>query len=326
MQIQSKDVCVCYCLDQNFWEPTAISFHSLLSHLPKHSEISFLFVQEGLSKEQISFLREMAHKAGVEVAFKAPKSFSENAHTTELLSRAMYHRLFLHQLTDRKRILYLDGDTIISTDITGFATQNLEGKPIAAVCSPGAFPGRMVKHPITGREELFTDYLVRMGAETGVENSYINSGVLLIDADYWRAHEVHIDFAKMIATGEFVYAPDQDLLNAYFYGRIKLLSPNWNFQTSLFHSFKIKDVQIWMKANAAYYNDILGCQHSPAIIHYVYFKPWQHRVMKTGFDKTYLINCFKCFGLSSFFARALRVYMRKTFRKGNTISMDLSLE
>ncbi|WP_108819600.1 glycosyltransferase family 8 protein [Pseudovibrio sp. Alg231-02] len=326
MQIQSKDICVCYCLDKNFWAPTAVSFYSLLSNLPKNSQISFLFVHDDLSKQQISFLQDMAHKAGVTADFKAPKSFSNNAHTTKKLSRAMYHRLFLHQLTDRKRILYLDGDTIITTDITGFATQCLDSMPVAAVCSPGAYRGRTVKHPKTGKEELFLNYLVRMGADTGIQNRYINSGVLLIDADYWRAHDVHLDYTKMIDSGEFVYAPDQDLLNVYFNDKIKLLTPTWNFQTSLFHSIKSKNVQLWMKDNIAYYNDIQACKHSPAIIHYVYFKPWQKKGKKTTFDKIYLVSCFKCFGLSSFSLRTLGIYLRKSLRKRSSVSTVLALK
>ena len=325
MQVHSKDICVCYCLDQNFWAPTAVSFYSLLSHLPKNSEISFLFVQEGLNEQQTTFLRDMADKAGVDVNFKDPKAFSESAHTTKKLSRAMYHRLFLHQLTDRKRLLYLDGDTLVTTDITEFATQSLGGNPVGAVCSPGAHKERIVQNPKTGEKESFLDYLVRMGAEAGIQNRYINSGVLLIDADYWRANEVHRDYISMIDSGDFVYAPDQALLDVYFYGKIKQLAPTWNFQTSLFHSIRFKEIQGWMRENLGYYNDLLSSKDNPSIIHYVYFKPWQNKGTKTPFDTTYLLHCFKCFGLSRFSRQTLLVYIRKSLRKRRSVSIDLAL-
>lgn len=177
-------------------------------------------------------------------------------------SFSAYYRIMLARFLpqDVKRALYLDGDTLVNTDIRTFMVQDLEGKVLAAAPN---YP--QLKHTVQSRK-----------GETGYSFAshfcYFNSGVMLIDVENWRDENVQEKVLHFL-NAYHVLCPDQDALNAVFKDRVKILPYEWNLMWhNLVDPEEIK--RLWQEhpdsfADNSFYEN-LDC---PKIIHFS-VKPW----------------------------------------------------
>lgn len=90
------------------------------------------------------------------------------------MTKATYYRLFVTKILseDIDKVLYLDGDIVVDKSLKELWSTDLSGYGIAAV---------------TDMSENQHDYH-RLGYEKSL--GYFNAGVLLINLQYWREHNV----------------------------------------------------------------------------------------------------------------------------------------
>jgi lipopolysaccharide biosynthesis glycosyltransferase len=142
-----------------------------------------------------------------------PLSFSASH-----LPTAAYVRLLLSSILPPHvdRCAYLDIDLLVGRDIGELLDTDLKGHPIGMVAN-------------SGMDEVACGYVRdQLGLDP---DHYYNSGVLLIDAAAFRrdGHEEGLreQARRMPAT----WFADQDIINAYFRGRILPLDPAWNLRS-----------------------------------------------------------------------------------------------
>lgn len=171
--------------------------------------------------------------------------------------RTAWYRVLLPELLpDYERVLYLDTDMIVLRPLDALWATDLNEAALAAVTNP-LYP--FMDH----------DFLGDLGLRKQAE--YFNSGVLLINLDYWRRHGVmqHIlDFAA--EQGRSQEWPDQNALNVVLRDNWRRLAPEWNAQNTVF------DLPVdglpFSKEEA------LQARRSPAIVHFIGpYKPWHYR-------------------------------------------------
>lgn len=185
-----------------------------------------------------------------------------------------YYRIVLARFLpqDVKRALYLDGDTLVNTDIRPFMLQDLADKKLAAVPN---FP--QLKHTVQSRK-----------GETGYTFApyfcYFNSGVMLIDIENWRAENAE-EKALRFLDSYHVLCADQDALNAVFKDRVKILPYEWNLMWhNMIDPEKIK--KQWKEypepfADETFYENL----DQPKIIHFS-VKPWNSNGFRISTDCT----------------------------------------
>lgn len=169
------------------------------------------------------------------------------------LSKAAYFRILLGSTLPStvKKILYLDCDIIVDSNIYDLFSIDLSNYALAAVRDGDEVPVND-EH----RAQLnFTD-----------NTPYFNSGVILINLDFWRANEVEPALISFSTLDRFVYFHDQDALNYIFKDKWFELSPVWN-------KYNVRLLKNEMFHNEDDYKSYL---YKPKIIHYAsrYFKPW----------------------------------------------------
>lgn len=168
------------------------------------------------------------------------------------LTIAAYYRILLSSILDNsiKKIIYLDCDIIVNADILQLYNLEITNYPLAAVRDPWG--------------PLNESHRVQLGLEYGAD--YFNSGVLLVNLDYWRLHNSEFELLNFSKKDRIVYCHDQDALNYVFKNKWYRLSPCWNF----FNDSIIpqKEFQSEKDKKEIYSN--------PFIIHYfkVESKPW----------------------------------------------------
>lgn len=172
--------------------------------------------------------------------------------TTRSWSIVAWFRIFLPQYlpSDIKRVLYLDADTLVTDDLSELCALKMDGAAIAGV-----------PDPLTFEPETF----IRCGYRS--DQHYVCSGVLLMNLDYWRQHDLTssvLAYAKKHA--DSLRFPDQDAINAVCHDCKIILPLRFGVQASFFTS-----ACFYKKP---YVHDILLCLEHPAIIHFAGNAPW----------------------------------------------------
>ena len=121
-------------------------------------------------------------------------------------SQAALYRLLvgivLPQTIDR--IIYLDADTIVHMDIMELWRESVGAGGLAAVDEIAATQGDPAPQPLVASGEV-------------ERAAYFNSGVLLINLEYWREHpEFLTNGLQMLMTHPDCFCFDQDILNYSF--------------------------------------------------------------------------------------------------------------
>ena len=172
-----------------------------------------------LSEEDCGRLAETATSSHSSVRFHSVASDDlAGLPTTLLFGSIVWLRFFLpHLLLDRSRVIYLDSDTLVMSDLQGFWDTPLDPHPLAAVAN-------VVEPSVRPHVEAL-----------GIQypGGYFNSGVLLMDLDRMRAEQSSEQLLEAAADRrESLVWPDQDALNVVFARRWLPLHPRWNTQNS----------------------------------------------------------------------------------------------
>lgn len=172
---------------------------------------------------------------------------------SEHLSIESLYRLDLPNLLPKeiKKIVYLDADLIVLSDIKELYNVDLSNSYLAA-CN-----------------EYFPFLSQNLDLESDLD--YFNAGVLVINLDKWRKDnftQICLDFAK--TTNKKLYCLDQDILNGVLKGNWTRLGIEWNVVKTLFFETE-RYFEKFEKEK------ILSAIKNPKIVHYTDFsKPWYY--------------------------------------------------
>lgn len=152
------------------------------------------------------------------------------------LTFATLYRLFLPQLVDEPRILYMDTDLVADLDLAELWDTDLQGRPLGAVpdpCLSGAI-GRKGTTP----QAQWAARVARASLSMGIPMSrYFNAGVLLLDMAAIRRNGDFAAALQLVLSNPRLIHPDQDALNKVFFGRSAVIPQKFNY---LLHSAEVE--------------------------------------------------------------------------------------
>ena len=150
------------------------------------------------------------------------RRFTLNGHKGNLTT---FYRLVLPQLLpDVERLIYLDADTLVTSDLTALWESDLTGNFLGVVKDPG-----IGVEPRPTRKEDWWGYQL-LGPVDGEQ--YFNAGVLLMDLHLFRQYSISLYFYQfVIETIMFYVLEDQDALNLFFHGAVAFLPLEHNYIT-----------------------------------------------------------------------------------------------
>lgn len=211
---------ICFASDDAYAPFMGVALESVLAHASRQDLIRFHVLDNGISalnKRRITALRGR-HPAFSVTYYPVDAALLEglplvNSH----LSRTAYARLFMGCILPDfvQRVIYLDCDVVVRSSLAELARIQLDGQLVGGVEDLGVMKkARAGRHPWPYRKQ-----------------TYINSGVLLIDLARWRAEDVAGQLIRyMRAPAHPLQYEDQDVLNFALSGRVKILPPCWNGQ------------------------------------------------------------------------------------------------
>ena len=196
----------------------AVSMESVLANCKDTTSVTIycMVAPNTEGYEQIEKIVK-SHKAGADLVWCEVKE-EDNPFQNYEFSRwspVIFYRCIAHRFfKDIDKILYLDSDILVYRDISELFDTDIKDYVLAGVRDMA--PVNEKYHP-QGK-------YVREFAEKYLNNGpYINSGVLLINLRGMAKYENMLFETKIP-----LFYPDQDLLNATFFGKIKFLPLKYN--------------------------------------------------------------------------------------------------
>lgn len=268
----SQPLTIAFSFDENYAMPASISIASILRHLPESQECHIYVADMSLRAETKkffdSFVKNFKNKF---ISFIHPPKesilcFSTGEGPFKSASNACFSRLFLPQLLKEKSVLYLDSDTLTTTDITPLwkECQSID-QPLAMARDVFHIFFNVVRH----HDHRVLSARFRMLERLGIpdETPYYNSGVLFMNLDQLRSEDLIEKALHLNQTEpESRALPVQSILNTIYRGRIHELDFGWNYQ--------VQSEEFWR--NCGTYENLLDTKKfSPKILHFVSKdKPW----------------------------------------------------
>ncbi|MBF0409948.1 MAG: glycosyltransferase family 8 protein [Candidatus Riflebacteria bacterium] len=211
---------VVFCMDSNYTQHAAAALVSLLMH-NKPSELKIFIVSSQISKEDSGRLKAVADRFNTEFDFryldkKTLPKLKKHLHMTE----ATYYRLLLPELlTEINKVIYLDSDTLIETNLHELWNTDLENFGVAGYDEEKDFQ--------TQRLDLEPDF-------------YINAGILVINLSFWRENSISLkcfDWLKKNPDKNLLL--DQDAINSVLKFKKTRIGLKWNLGPASFEDRKI---------------------------------------------------------------------------------------
>ncbi|HEY1078064.1 MAG TPA: glycosyltransferase family 8 protein [Fontimonas sp.] len=239
--------------DQPYLPHCATTLLSLLEHHPD-ADIHLLH-PASVDAAELQRLRDMVGRGAARLTTHEVQADAiEGLPRLSEVTITMWLRALLPALLpDHSRVLYIDCDTLVVDDLSALWATDLDGVGVGAV--------RNIL-PAAAR-----DYPLSVGVPV---DAYFNSGVLLINLDYWRAQRVTealLAFGRARA-GQLKW-PDQDALNHVLRDAWRALPERYNAQNGM-----------WFMPNRHDYFSraaLRAATGAPAIVHFEgphLVKPW----------------------------------------------------
>lgn len=243
--------------DENYAPHLAVTAASIVGNAALEDRVSFHVLACGLSAGTRQELARIAARRGFPVHFVETRPemlhFAEQVATPmpdNVLPDLTYFRLMIGTLfPELDRLLYLDCDLVVRKSLGPLWNTPLCGKMLGAVEDQG-------------RDEKLAREKRLLGADP-----YLNSGVLLVDLEAWRAGEAERRFVEFAKTHRDLprYWHDQSLLNVVLKDEVLFLDRTWNSMVSTPE----------------------GIPENPAIVHYTFSKPWKYQYRHVPYADDY---------------------------------------
>lgn len=256
---QKKTITIAYATEEDYAKCTIISMLSILQASEKKVFFNFYIIVDhsfpnDYKKNILKYLNR--YKTQCKIKFKIVENEFENACLCiDFIKKPTYFRLLLPQLLNEKKCLYLDSDTVICKDLQLLFDIEMNEDYVAGVKAPAY---------ILGNNE---NYCRRISLPN--MQQYINAGVLLMNLEQMRKDNVVEKFLDLLPL--YLPSQDQDIINCVCYGKITLLSFEFNVMTK-YAAWEISDYKDIFSSE-----EIKRAWNDPYIIHYAdRIKPWNN--------------------------------------------------
>lgn len=240
------------CADDNYAMPCGVCLTSLFEN-NKEVECNVYILTVGFSEATNALFTQLAEKYQQTIQIvPIDSSLFQNLKVSDRFRESIYYRFLIPDIVKGNKALYLDCDIIVTSSLKELWETDVTEYACAAVEDQRG--DDIVQH---NRIEMYS--------------TYFNSGVLLMNLNYWRQHDVKQQLVDYIyANPDRCLYPDQDALNVVLEHRVKFLDYKFNYQQQM--SLPSAELYLhrskWEQANK--YTEEL-----PVIIHYSSnLKPW----------------------------------------------------
>lgn len=215
-----KEIPIFFAVDDTYIPFLAVSLQSLVDNSSEKNKYEIKILYTHVSEENMQKIKKY-EKENIKIEFvdlsNNLQKVQGKLYTRNYFTSTTYYRLFIPELYPQyDKVLYIDSDVTILTDIAGLYNQEIGDNLVAAI------PDGAVQ-----TIEVFQEYVEKV---IGVidYNNYFNAGILLMNLKELRKYKFQEKFLYLLEKVKYEVAQDQDYLNRLCKGRVKLLDDLWN--------------------------------------------------------------------------------------------------
>ena len=257
-------VSVCFSSDNNYAKYLGIAIQSIV-HFANPKNTYDIYVLDDKISELTTMKIHKLEKSNVQVhfidiSFLYQKYDVSSFHISGHISKAAYFRLFMPEIfPTHDKMIYLDCDLIVNTDIAHLFQLDLDNNFFAAVQDIGL----IYDAPSAGFSKTYLKETLKINSA----EEYFNSGVLLMNLKKIRENMEKL--IHCIQTTKMPKCHDQCILNRFAYGKVFYLPLGWNY----WGNFKADEPNYKDKFPKKYLAEFEKASATPFIIH---AKPWNN--------------------------------------------------
>ena len=245
-------------IDENYVRYCTVVMASILEN-NKMDDITFHIVANDLTSNSKTIISDQVKNSKALVSFYTVPSLLLEAYELKWghkrLSMTVFYRCLLATILPAtiEKVIYMDCDVLVLQSLRDLWNTPMENIAVAGVQD-------LLETP--------KEYFSRL--EYDSKYGYFNGGMLLINLDYWRKHNVENRLKEYFrANLDKVVRNDQDIMNAVLYKEKQMLDMKWNVQIDVFLTKHYSDINLR--------NKCLAVAGDIGILHYCYRKkPWHY--------------------------------------------------
>lgn len=242
-----KEIPVVFATDDNYTSYLSVAIQSIIEHAK--SAISIFVLHVGLAEENEYFLKSQVQDIpNIQIEFincidLIAVDKLDSGGVLHMNSICWLRLLIPYIFAEYDKVIYLDVDVIVRTDLFSLYEQDISGYLLAA-----------------GRDTFIVSWnnTIAVKDQLTSPKMYFNSGVLIFNCTLFRERFTKDELFYKAYHTEYFYA-DQDFLNLLCDEKYKLLSSKWN----MLHGWLASNSPEWLK------KEYEEARKDPYIIHYV---------------------------------------------------------
>lgn len=256
---------IVYSTDEKYSQHAYISMYSLLESNKIVTKITIFLIANNLTSATIGHFEKLidcfnnsSHKRFL-VIIDFARYLKSIEYAEDNGSLSTYGRLFLPQMIDVEKAIYIDCDTIVLQNLLDFYNINIENYAVAGVMD------------IVSKN-------IKIMTGISPDDLYINAGVCLLNLSYWRkvnGTQSCLNYLKSY-DGNIPFH-DQGCINGVFNKKILIINPKFNLMNVM---LDLNSDQIKEFYDLDYYysdEEIKEGKENPCVIHFTagdYIRPW----------------------------------------------------
>lgn len=243
---------IALCTDKKYAFACGVCVTSILEN-NKGEECNIYIITEGLDEESIKLFGVLTQKYNQCIyIIRIEEERLKTLKASDRFPRSIYLRYLLPELIKEEKVLYLDCDIIVTQNIKELYDTDISAFACGVI------------------EDQNSDD-IRLQNNLCLYKPYFNSGVLLMNLDWWRKKKTTDELIAFIYNNpDKCTFPDQDALNYILNDQILFLDFTYNYQDTFFN--RPEDIFLH-KSKISQLNKTQT--NPPAIIHFTNpLKPW----------------------------------------------------
>lgn len=266
---QKNKIPIFFAVDDEYIPFLAVALQSLVENSKKENYYLIKILYTNITDENQEKIKKYESE-NINIEFVCLSYYinkvKDKLYTRDYYSKTTYFRLFIPDLYPQfDKVLYLDSDIVILSDIADLYNVDMGDNLLAAV------PDDVIQ-----TIEVFREYAEKVVGVATYKN-YFNAGILLMNLDELRKFKFQEKFLYLLEKVKFSVAQDQDYLNRLCKGRVKLLENTWN-RMPIGGDIINRD-----ELHLIHYNLAFKPWHFEDILYKEYF--WQYAEKTEYFDK-----------------------------------------
>lgn len=247
---------VVLCSDNNYVSYAAVTIASTIVHCSHPESLRFHLLTVDADSFKLADLAQMVANLGAQLSIYEVQVESFLELELDRFGIGTILRLLMQDYLSQQleRVIYLDCDILVLSDLSALWGQSLNGQVVGAVtdlCNPQTYKRR---------QQIYS--------------SYFNAGVLLVDIVRWRHEKIGLQALRYLSENisQLPYY-DQDALNYIIGDNWHSLDLRWNFQPAAYSAFD-KNYNYLQERR----DELEAAIRKPAVVHFIGgTKPWHAR-------------------------------------------------